>query len=120
MNLWKSITSEYDLRPDEIEVLEQACHTKDRIVSLTVEAESAPSTVRGSMGQEVINPVVSELRVNRTTLAALLRQMKLPDHGEGTELPDSPAVRARRAAQTRWAGRWTPGLRSAEIGRAHV
>jgi hypothetical protein len=35
--------------------------------------------VRGSQGQKVINPLISELRQYRASRAALLRQLKLPD-----------------------------------------
>jgi hypothetical protein len=62
---------------------------------------SEPLTVRGSQGQQVIHPIIGELRLHRATLASLLKQLGLPDDQESADAhPRSVAARA--AAQARW------------------
>src|SRR4051794_28342793 len=77
--LWSDVTGKYELRADELRVLEAAAFEADLINSLQASLAEAPMMVRGSMGQDVLNPVVSEVRQHRATFAALLRQLKLPD-----------------------------------------
>jgi hypothetical protein len=57
---------------------------------------------KGSMGQQVINPLISELRQHRATLASLLGRLNLPDEATDS-VPRS--VQARDAAHARWRGR---------------
>lgn len=101
--LWKQIVTsrKYDLRPDELMILEHACREADLIDEIALEAKGADKLVRGSMGQRVINPLISELRQHRTTLATLLGKLKLPDDAPaGGQVPRS--VSARNAASSRW------------------
>jgi len=104
--LWDGISTKWELRPDELRVLEDACREADVLSSLeTVRSSSTFSvTVFGSQGQMVIHPVISELRQHRATLAALLRQLKLPD-----ENPEQAAAARssmmRGVANARWATR---------------
>ena len=89
--LWDSIVPAYELRPDEVCTLEDACREADLIERLNAELANAELTTRGSMGQEVASPFVSEIRQHRTVLAGLLGKLKLPD---------TPAGAARKAAVT--------------------
>ena len=104
--LWRSIASKYTLRPDELVWLEAACKGADRIAAMEVE-RAGRWVSRGSMGQEVIHPLVAEIRAQEAQNAALLAKLKLPDlaeggaQGTGAEKPRS--VQARKAAQSRWA-----------------
>jgi hypothetical protein len=102
-DLWKQVTDDHELRPDEMRVLEDAAREAD-IIALMETERCKPSfslVVRGSMGQDVINPLISELRQHRSTLAALLRQLKLTDEsGVSTR-----SAGARAAANARWARR---------------
>ncbi|AIG78453.1 Hypothetical protein AJAP_28070 [Amycolatopsis japonica] len=107
--LWADIVSEWDLRPDELRVLGDACREADLIERLEKGLETAPLTAQGSMGQEVIHPLWSEVRQHRTTLASLLRQLKLAEVDEGagavSDTPAKPMTRqesAKKAAQARW------------------
>lgn len=101
--LWRDIarSGKYELRPDELRVLEDACREADLIDDLAQEAKGAPKMVRGSQGQDVINPLISELRQHRATLKSLLGALQLPDDddvfGESRR-----SVAARKAAQARW------------------
>lgn len=96
--LWQQITEKWELRPDELAVLKGACRVEDRIDTLERELEGAPLMVRGSQGQQVINPIIPELRQYEATKKSLLGALNLPD--EQGETPRS--VGARKAAQSRW------------------
>jgi len=100
--LWRAIEDTYELRADELRVLEDACREADLIDTLNIEASVADLVVRGSQGQPVINPLISELRQHRSTLAALLRQLKLPEEGDTAE---ARSTSARAAANARWSRR---------------
>lgn len=101
--LWASVTSKgYVLRPDELARLESVCKTADMIARLEdVWAEAGfPSITSGSMGQEVIHPLIGELRAQRAALDGALVRLKLPD--VGAEPADDGSVKARKAAAARW------------------
>ena len=102
--LWASVTGDYDLRADELRVLEDACHERDLIARLSTALAEAELIVRGSMGQQVINPLVSELRQHRATFASLMKQLNLPDEGE-SDKGGALSSKNRAAAQARWARR---------------
>ena len=102
--LWADIADSYELRSDEQRVLEDAAREAD-LIALMERDRSKPGfrlLVKGSMGQDVINPLISELRQHRATLAALLRQLKLPDEDASAQ-PRSTSARA--AADARWSRR---------------
>ncbi|MGX9297732.1 hypothetical protein [Tsukamurella paurometabola] len=97
--LFAAITSQYKLRADELRVLEDACFEADLIDSLREELKDQPTLVRGSQGQKVINPMISELRQHRATLSNLLKQLRLPDPADTAE---ARSTQARAAANARW------------------
>jgi hypothetical protein len=97
--LWNEITSKYKLRTDEYRVLEDACREADLIDLMQRGLKDAPLFMKGSMGQQVANPLFSELRQHRATLASLLGKLQLPDLDSGAK-PRS--VGARKAAAARW------------------
>lgn len=106
--VWASITGKYELRPDELATLEDACRISDMIDALTsvwMEA-GAPSITRGSMGQEVIHPLIGEIRTQRMARNRLFAQMKLPQDGSaGAAEPNQH----RSAANSRWAAAYGKG-----------
>lgn len=79
--LWRKITIEFELEsePDKLELLFQACKTADQIAELDEAAAEAPLTVRGSQGQPVISPFISEARAQRSLLAQLLARLNFAD-----------------------------------------
>lgn len=102
--VWSSIASKYELRPDELVTLEDACAISDEIAELRAAwvEEGKPRTTKGSMGQLVEHPHpkrIADLRMKRN---ALWRQMKLPDLEAG-----APVNQGREAA----AASWQPGVR---------
>lgn len=102
---WQQVTSTYKLRIDEARVLEDACRMMCLIDRLEDNVASAGLYTTGSMGQEVINPLFTELRQQRAGLAKLLAQLKLPEAGNvgGAARPASTAAEAaRKLAEARW------------------
>jgi hypothetical protein len=52
----------------------------------------------GSMGQEVIHPLIGEIRSQRAALDSSLTRLKLPDDVDG-----APVNQQRDAANSKWA-----------------
>lgn len=101
--LWKSIVPAYELRPDEVRLLADACRESDIVQRLEDELAEAPLMVKGSQGQLVASPLVSEVRQHRSVLAALLKALKLPDSPAGTQQKSAHiSEQARAAARARW------------------
>ncbi|MCB0933293.1 MAG: hypothetical protein KDB71_15515 [Mycobacterium sp.] len=75
--LWKTVLAEYELdyEPHKVEILTHACRVSDAIAELERAARSEPLTVRGSAGQKVIHPLVSEVRFQRGLLSQLLARL---------------------------------------------
>ena len=75
--LWTGVIGEFDLayEPHKIRILTDACKTADLIKRLDDAAAKAPLTVRGSMGQEVINPLIAQSQTARGQLAQLLTRL---------------------------------------------
>jgi hypothetical protein len=101
--LWEDVTGNYALRADELVVLTDACRTTDMIATLEAGFAADPDLmVRGSQGQRVINPLISELRQYRAARAALVKQLRLPDE---SSTPEARSTQARAAANARWSRR---------------
>ena len=99
--LWRDVVGKYDLRVDELDVLERACRASDRTAAMVEILDSEPLMVKGSMGQPVVHPLVAEVRAHEAQVASLLARLKLPDDpGGSVEHPRSSQARA--AAQSRW------------------
>lgn len=104
--LWSQIAGVYELRPDEIRILHDACREADIVERLEGELADAPLMVKGSMGQLVASPLVSEVRQHRTVLANLLKALKLPDEAAGADRKSQyVSEQARAAARARWGTR---------------
>ena len=103
-NLWRDVTEKYTLRVDELAVLARACKTADRLAELEKAHVDLgrPFLTRGSMGQDVIHPLIAEIRTHEAHLGTQLAKLKLPDMpatGDGSAKPNQQ----RSAAQSRWA-----------------
>lgn len=100
---WHSVTDKYELRTDEFRILEEACRTMTLIDRMERDLKNADLVAFGSQGQPVVHPLAEGIRQQRAMLAALFRQLGLPDEeGAGSmELPRS--VMARKAGKSRWA-----------------
>lgn len=102
--LWVDVNAKYDLRDDELAVLLGACKTTDRIVMLEkAHADlGQPFLTRGSMGQDVIHPLIAEMRAQESHQAALLAKLKLPDVDPKSGSGSVGTNPARAAAASRW------------------
>lgn len=98
--LWRAVADKYQLRPDELRVLEDACREADLIDLITAGLVGEPLYMKGSMGQKVANPLFAEVRQHRATFASLMRQLALPD--ESGEVQSARSAGARKAANARW------------------
>ncbi len=102
-SLWRAVTGTYQLRHDELLLLEKAARTADDAARLDRALLDAPLTVLGSVGQDRANPLLVESRQTRALLAALLKQLALPDSDEDTAAKArDTSARATSAARARW------------------
>lgn len=99
--LWRETAKKYELRTDELQILAAACGEVDVIKAIEDELVDEPMTTKGSMGQIVAHPLLSELRQHRMTLASLLGRLKLPDDPSAGAQGETNQQRG--AAQSRWA-----------------
>ena len=103
-SLWGDVSSVYELRPDEVRILEDACRERDLIARLEDGLAESSVFMKGSMGQLVVNPLVGEIRQHRTAFASLMKQLKLPD-GDESDQGGALSAKNRAAAQARWSRR---------------
>jgi ABC-type hemin transport system ATPase subunit len=100
---WRSVVTDFALRADEVLVLEHAARTVDVLARIDEALADAPLTVKGSMGQLVEHPLMSEGRAQRAALARLLAQLKLPDSdARAVVTAGQRSVAARAAVMERW------------------
>jgi len=106
--LWREVTSEMaqdGLVADSRERrwLLDACREADLIADLMTHLEGAPRVVRGSQGQDVAHPLISEIRQHRVVLGGLLARVSVfdpRDASSGTGTRTTTAM-ARAAAYAR-------------------
>jgi hypothetical protein len=105
--LWRSILTAYDFEgcPEKLIVLENAARTADVVDRLQKVVDEADELrVRGSQGQPVAAPEVSELRQYRAQLAVLIKGLMLPDEDEQDGHLTKSQI-GRLGAQARWGNR---------------
>lgn len=98
-SLWSAVVGEYELRADELRILEHAARTVDLIDNMAAELAKADLMVPGSMGQSRPHPLLTEIRGHRALLASLLKQLDLPDDNVPAL---SGSQKAGGAARARW------------------
>lgn len=96
--LWRDTVAVYELRPDELRVLEDACREVDVVERLEVATAGGPLTVAGSTGQDVAHPLLQELRHHRGVLMRLLGSLRLGD----AEDSGSRSAAGRALVSARW------------------
>lgn len=103
---WKKATTDYRFGVDEVEVLSECCRTLDTLDKLRRIVAEEGETARGSRGQPIIHPALSEARQHQVVLSRLIRQLGIPGPdekpAEGEGVPSIKSARARRAARARW------------------
>ena len=99
--IWKETLATYELRADELRILEDACREVDLIERMEAELGDSPLIVKGSMGQPAPSPLVTELRQHRNTYRSLIKALGLPEETDSAQA-QKRSVTARAAAQARW------------------
>ncbi len=114
---WKDVTSKYQLRIDELVVLEDICHEMDIVDKLErkLEQDTNPNdgegidalVTIGSMKQPAAHPSLAEIRQHRALISKLIAQLKLPDivedQGQREKTDgETRSERMRAVANARW------------------
>ncbi|MGI8537715.1 MAG: hypothetical protein ACR2K2_14820 [Mycobacteriales bacterium] len=78
-SFWGAIVGAFELRADELRLLEAACRTLDDLTRLEAELAGSDLMVTGAAGQVRASPLVGEIRSHRDLLRKLTAQLRLPD-----------------------------------------
>lgn len=104
--LWDETIAVYELAEHEFAVLQEACYTLDLLQTMRRRVKKDGVVASGSMGQDVVNPLIGEMRQQRGLFSQLMNALKLPDvvpdEGEGLA-PVVDVNQHRQAAGSRWA-----------------
>ena len=103
--LWTEIArGQYELRPDEVRVLVEACREADLIERIESALSTADLLVPGPRpAQMVAHPLLNEIRQHRTTFATLMKQLLLPNTNEGAlQKQERVSQQNTKAARARW------------------
>lgn len=98
--LWEATTSAYELAAHEKLILKGACAALDKIAALEDELDGADLMSKGSMGQDVANPLLGEVRQTQAAFDRAMKQLALPD--PDVDAGASRSSSARAAAAARW------------------
>jgi hypothetical protein len=100
VGFWRAVCEDHELRPDELELLAEACRLLDLADRLRAETAGGPLLVDGRT-----HPLLVELRQVREQLRKSLSVLAFPDEvadADSPELADFRSWRARKAARARW------------------
>ena len=101
--LWHDIADNFQLRPDELRLLEAACRTLDELALIERQLVGASLVSKGSQGQEVAHPLLAAAVSHRRMYVALVKQLDLPDiDAETGVVSHALSVKNRNAANIRW------------------
>jgi hypothetical protein len=102
--LWAEILGDvgdgWALDARELHLLRRACRCADELAELERVVDEEGEVVRGSRGQPAVHPALGEARQLRLVQLRLLGGVELPDDDD--EPRSAAAVRAQRAARSRW------------------
>lgn len=99
--LWSETCNVYSLAAHEKLILKGACMALDKIAAIQDELDGAALMSTGSMGQDVANPMLGELRQTQAAFDRAMKQLALPD-AEGADAGSARSTSAREAAAARW------------------
>lgn len=99
---WRDTLAEFELGPSEVALLTEACRVMDRLDALDEDIRARGISAKGSQGQDVLNPSVSEARQQEVVLHRLLSALDIPDDEGQAALQAATSTRARTAANARW------------------
>ena len=114
---WKSVLTEFEASPSELELLAEACRTLDEL-RRAVERDGA--IVTGSVGQPRRHPALTEARQQRAELRRLLDVLGIPaplaSAAEAEGVVSIATRRATRAVRARWERRGASWLEVVDGG----
>jgi hypothetical protein len=108
-SLWVDVTEvSPELSPTDQYILYKACKLADHLEELEQGQMERDLIARGSMGQEIVSPLVPEIRQFTAQLTATLFKLKIPDASidrirdkqRGTGRFDSTS--GKKAAEKKW------------------
>jgi len=97
--LWHEVIRNFDLRPEELSILEAACRTRSDLDRLEQVLRESQTMISERGAEERAHPIFAEVRQHRMALARLLGQLGFFD-ATGTGFERSHA--GRRLARLRW------------------
>lgn len=100
-HFWIDTVSSFDLSDAEQQLLTEVCRTLDNLDDLAEVIERDGATTKGSMGQTVVHPALTEARGQRLVLHRLLAALQLPDE-DGQTISTATQTRATTASRARW------------------
>lgn len=98
---WREIQKDYELATFEEMLLEQACRELDLIARFERKLKTQPVVVKGSMGQDIANPLSVAIMKHRQTFGSLMKQLKLPAL-EDDKPRSAASLHGQAAANARW------------------
>lgn len=106
---WRTTVATFELNESELRLLHECCRILEEVDALRAVVKADGVTSKGSQGQTIAHPALAAMTSHRSLLGRLLAQLNLP-YDEGSSTMQSPSqVRARRAAQSRWAAKRAAG-----------
>lgn len=98
------MTQEYEFDVHEQALLVAAASTLDEIDQMQQALATSGPVIKGSTGQDRVNPLIPALANHRLTLLRVLRQLNIEDESAAAKTPAQRAAseKARNAAQARW------------------
>lgn len=100
--MWDDITTRWELRPDEVRLLEDACREATILDKIERELAGADYVMPGSQKQLRAHPLLSEVRQHRVAMAQLLSKLNLPDEEADARAQTARSEHASIAATSRW------------------
>ena len=101
--LWRNVRRDFDLRPDEIEYLLNACRTLDELKRIEQQLANEAIFSKGSRGQRVANPLLGEARAHRREFTAQMKALGLRDAADpDAALHSLSSSGGRQLALARW------------------
>ena len=100
--LWVGVTGRWELRPDEMRILEDACREATLVDKIEAALKAADLVTDGSTGQARAHPLLSEVRQHRVAMTSLLARLALPDDEAEGRQESARSEHARSAAIARW------------------
>ncbi|MCT9141883.1 hypothetical protein [Streptomyces violarus] len=99
-----TMTAAYDFEPHEHALIVAAASTLDEVEAMEAALAASGPVVKGSTGQDRVNPLIPALANHRLTLLRILKQLGIEDENSAPLTADQRAASAKasHAARMRW------------------